>query len=61
VLQALEQISPVARGGPHAGAGGYFLKNCGPWDRAQAGAGEKCEREGAVGRNCFILTISHHP
>lgn len=49
VLQALEQISPVARRGPHAGAGRYFLQDYGPWERAQAVTGEKSEREGAAG------------
>lgn len=58
MLQALEQITPVVHGEPHARAGRYFLKDCGPWERAQAGAGEKSERKGAAGRSHFVLTIN---
>jgi len=38
-----------------------FVKNCLPWDRPQAGAGEECEKEGAAETPCDELTTTPIP
>jgi len=37
-----------------------FMKDCMPWERLHAGAGEKCEEEGAAEPKCYELTTDPH-